>query len=172
MVILMANIIDFLAAVIQVGSGSIKRKDRILVVQILQLLMQAVSMLLLGGITGAVSNVLSCYRNYLCYKGKLDLVRMALLITASIVMTVMLNHQGLLGYLPAVVCTVYILLMNVKDPVKFKLLVTVSYAPWLFYHWVLRSYTGAAFDAATIIMNIIALGAMINERNASDNSDI
>ena len=63
-----ANVIDFLAACIQVGSGSIKSKSKILVVQILQLLMQAVSMLLLGGVTGAVSNVLSCYRNYLCYK--------------------------------------------------------------------------------------------------------
>ena len=52
----------------------------------LRLLMQAVSMLLLGGITGAVSNVLSCYRNYLCYKVKLHLVWKTLSITASIVM--------------------------------------------------------------------------------------
>ena len=72
MIVLTANIIDFFAAMIQVGSGSIKRKSRILFVQIIQLLMQAVSMLLLGGVTGAVSNVLSCYRNYLCYKGKLN----------------------------------------------------------------------------------------------------
>ena len=72
MTILIANIIDFLAALIQVGSGSIKKKSKILAVQILQLMMQAVSMLLLGGVTGAVSNVLSCYRNYLCYKEKLN----------------------------------------------------------------------------------------------------
>ena len=68
MTIVIANIIDFIAALIQVGSGTIKQKTKILVVQIIQLLMQAVSMLLLGGVTGAVSTVLSCYRNYLCYE--------------------------------------------------------------------------------------------------------
>ena len=163
-IVLTANTIDFLAAVIQVGSGSIKGKSRILLVQIIQLLMQAVSMLLLGGATGAVSNVLSCYRNYLCYKGRLNCCWKGLLIAASVIMTILLNDQGLFGYLPAAVCTVYILLMNVKDPVKFKLLVTLSLAPWMFYHWILKSYTGAAFDAAAIIMNTITLYTMIKER--------
>ena len=172
MIVLTANIIDFLAALIQVGSGSIKRKSRILLVQILQLMMQAVSMLLLGGVTGAVSNILSCYRNYLCYKGKLNPFWKGLLIAVSIVMTLLLNNQGLLGYLPAAVCTVYILLMNVKDPVKFKVLVTLSFVPWMFYHWILKSYTGAAFDMATIIMNAITLCAMIRDHNVCADSNI
>ena len=71
MTVMIANMIDFVAALVQVGSGSIKKKSKILAVQTVQLLMQSVSMLLLGGVTGAVSNVLSCYRNYLCYKDKL-----------------------------------------------------------------------------------------------------
>ena len=171
MIVLTANIIDFFAAMIQVGSGSIKRKSRILLVQIIQLLMQAVSMLLLGGVTGAVSNVLSCYRNYLCYKGKLNSYWKGFLIAASVIMTLVLNNQGLLGYLPAVVCTVFILLMNVKDPVKFKLLVTMSFVPWLFYHWILKSYTGAAFDVATIIMNTITLCTMIREHKDQEESN-
>ena len=165
MAILVANVIDFLAALIQVGSGSIKQKSRILLVQILQLLMQAVSMLLLGGITGAVSNVLSCFRNYLCYRGKLGSVWKLLLISASVFMTILLNQQGFLGILPAAVCTVYILLMDVKDQVKFKLLVTLSFVPWMFYHWILKSYTGALFDAATILINAITLYSMIKEHH-------
>ena len=140
MAIAIANVIDFFAALIQVGSGSVKQKSKILVIQIVQLLMQAVSMLLLGGVTGAVSNVLSCYRNYLCYKEKLNAFWKAVLIAASIGMTVLLNEQGLLGMLPAAVCTVYILLMDMKDPVKFKLLVTLSFVPWLFYHFALKAY--------------------------------
>ena len=105
MVIIIANVIDFLAAGLQVGSGAIKEKSKILVVQTVQLLMQAVSMLLLGGVTGAVSNVLSCWRNYLCYKDKLSSFWKGVLIAASIIMTVLLNEQGLLGILPAAVCT-------------------------------------------------------------------
>lgn len=166
MTLAIANVIDFLAALIQVASGSIKQKAKILAVQILQLLMQAVSMLLLGGITGAISNVLSCYRNYLCYKDKLNTFWKVVLIAVLVLMTVLLNDQGLLGILPAVVCTVYILLMDLKDPVKFKLLVTLSFLPWLVYHFALKSYVGAFFDAATVVTNAITLRAMIRERDA------
>ena len=167
MAIITANIIDFLAALIQVGSGSIKQKPRILLVQTLQLLMQAVSMLLLGGVTGAVSNVLSCYRNYLCYKDRLNTFWKIFLIAASVTMTVLLNEQGLLGIIPVAVCTVYILLMDMKDPVKFKLLVTLSFIPWMVYHFVLKSYVGAFFDAATVISNAITLWVMIREKKTA-----
>jgi hypothetical protein len=164
MVIIIANIIDFVAAMIQVGSGAIKKKSKILVVQIVQLLMQATSMLLLGGVTGAVSNVLSCFRNYLCYKEKLNNVWKAVLILAYVAMTVAFNNQGLLGIIPLVVCTVYIIFMDVKDPVKFKLLVTLSFVPWIFYHFIIKSYTGAFFDAASVVTNGITLFRMMKER--------
>ena len=167
MTVILANMIDFAAACIQVGSGSIKQKTKILIVQIVQLLMQASSMLLLGGVTGAVSNVLSCYRNYLCYKEKLNTVWKGILIAATIAMTILLNEQGFLGIIPAIVCTVFIIFMDVKDPIKFKLLVTLSFIPWMFYHFILKSYVGALFDVATIITNGITLCSMIREKDSA-----
>lgn len=167
MAVILANIIDFLAALIQVASGSIKKKTKILAAQIIQMLMQAGSMLLLGGVTGAINNVLSCFRNYLCYKEKLNTAWKAILIAASIGMTVLFNDQGLLGIVPAAVCTIFIIFMDVKDPVKFKLLVTLSFVPWMIYHFILRSYVGAIFDVATIIMNAVTLCSMIKEKNKS-----
>lgn len=164
MSVILANVIDFLAAILQVGSGSIKQKRKILVVQTIQILMQGVSMLLLGGITGTINNVLSCFRNYLCYKEKLNVYWKSFLIAASIGMTVIVNEQGFLGIIPAAVCTVFIIFMDVKDPVKFKLLVTLSFVPWMFYHFILQSYVGAIFDAATVITNTITLFVMLKER--------
>ena len=164
MSVLIANIIDLIAAIIQIGSGTIKRKSKILIAQIIQLLMQAGSMLLLGGITGAISNVLSCFRNYLFYKEKLNRFWKAVLIGATIVMTILLNEQGLLGIIPAVVCTVFIIFMDVKDPVKFKLLVTLSFVPWTVYHLMLKAYVGAAVDVATIILNAMTLRSMLKTK--------
>ena len=161
---LIANIIDFLASMLQVASGSIKKKARILVVQIIQLLMQATSMLLVGGITGAVNNVLSCFRNYLCYKEKLNWAWKALLIAASVALTLLLNDQGLLGILPVAICTVYILLMDLKDPIAFKLLVTLTFVPWVFYHFFLGLYVAAVFDVLSVITNAVTLGIMIKEK--------
>ena len=161
---LIANIIDFLASMLMVASGSIKKKAKILAVQIVQLLMQSVSMLLLGGITGAVNNVLSCLRNYLCYKDKLNIFWKAALIAVSIGLTLLLNDQGLLGLIPVVVCTVYILLMDIKDPIAFKLLVTLTFVPWVFYHFYLGAYVAAIFDTLSVITNAVTLGIMIKEK--------
>ena len=164
--VLAANIIDFVAALLQVASGSIKKKGNILLAQIVQILMQGVSMLLLGGITGAVSNVLSCFRNYLCYKEKLNGFWKAVLIAASVAMTALLNDQGLLGIIPAAVCTVYILLMDLKDPIHFKLLVTLSFVPWAFYHFFLGAYVATVFDVLTVISNAVTLIAMGKEKSS------
>ena len=169
MIIIIANIIDFLAATIPVGSGWMKQKTKILIAQIVQLLLQGVSMLLLGGITGAVSNVLSCFRNYLCYKGKLSNLWKGILIAASVLLTVLLNEQGILGIIPAAVCTVYILLMDTKDAIRFKLLVTLTFLPWVVYHFALRAYVGAVVDIATIIANGVTLCQMIKEKSAKQN---
>lgn len=164
MTVIIANVIDFLAAIIQVGTGSIKKKTKILVAQIIQMLMQGISMLLLGGITGAINNVLSCFRNFLCYKERLTTFWKAILIAASVLMTILFNEQGLLGIIPTAVCTVYIIFMDVKDPVKFKILVTLTFVPWMFYHFILKSYVGAIFDIATIITNLITLCFMIKKQ--------
>ena len=161
MIVIIANAIDFIAALLQVGSGSIKKKSNILVVQIIQLFIQGVSMLLLGGVTGAINNVFSCIRNYLCYKEKLNRVWKGILIAASIAMTVFFNTQGWLGIIPVTVCTVYILLMDVKDPIKFKLLVTLSFVPWIVYHFALQLYVAAVFDAISVVTSTVTLCLML-----------
>ena len=149
--IVIANVIDFIASMVQIYSGTVKDKGRILLLQILQLGMQTVSMVLLGAIPGAISNVLSCIRNYLCYKNIFTWPIKIILIVLSLILTVAFNNQGLLGYLPFAVCTVYVLLMDMKDPVKFKLLVTLTFVPWVFYFLIIKSYTGAFFAAMSVV---------------------
>lgn len=159
--IIIANIIDFLASMVQIYSGTVKEKGKILVLQILQLGMQTISMILLGAIPGAISNVLSCIRNYLCYKNVFTWPIKIALIVISLVLTVPFNNQGLLGYLPFVVCTIYVLFMDIKDPIKFKLLVTLTFVPWVFYFFIIKSYTGAFFAATTVVTSTWTLIQMM-----------
>lgn len=158
--VILANMIDLLASLVQVASGRIKDREKILLFQILQLGMQTVSMFLLGAIPGAISNILSCIRNYLCYREIFTWPVKILLIVLSGILTVAFNNQGLLGYLPFVVCTIYVLLMEMKDPIHFKLLVTLTFIPWIFYYLVIRSYTGAFFAFATVLTNFWTLYQM------------
>lgn len=158
--IVIANIIDFIAAMIQVASGTVKNRRRILLFQILQIGLQTVSMTLLGAIPGAISNVLSCIRNYLCYKDIFTLPVKILLILLSGILTALFNNQGLLGWLPFAVCTFYVIFMDIKDPVKFKILVTLTFIPWIPYHLFIKSYTGAFFAFATVLTNCFTLFQM------------
>lgn len=162
--IVIANIIDFLASMVQIYTGTVKDKAKILLLQILQLGMQTVSMILLGAIPGAISNVLSCVRNYLCYKDVFTWPIKIVLIVISFVLTVLFNNQGLLGYLPFAVCTVYVLMMDMKDEIKFKLLVTLTFVPWTVYYLVIKSYTGALFAAITIVTSFWTLYKMIRAK--------
>ena len=166
--IIIANIIDFIASMVQIYSGTVKEKGKILLLQILQLGMQTVSMLMLGAIPGAISNVLSCVRNYLCYKNIFTWPIKIILIVLSAVLTVVFNNQGILGYLPFVVCTIYVLLMDMKDPVKFKLLVTLTFVPWVFYFLIIQSYTGALFAAASVVTSF---GTWVKMRRGVEGED-
>lgn len=158
--VLLANMIDFTASIVQIYTGTVKEKTKILKLQILQLGIQTVSMLLLGAIPGAISNILSCIRNYLCYKNIFTWPVKIILIGISFVLTYAFNNQGLLGYLPFIVCTVYVLFMDIKDPFKFKLLVTLTFVPWVFYFFIIQSYTGALFAAITVVTNFNTLFKM------------
>ena len=164
--VVIANVIDFLASMVQIYSGTVKEKGKILVLQILQLGMQTISMILLGAIPGAISNVLSCIRNYLCYKNIFTWPIKIALIVISLILTVPFNNQGLLGYLPFAVCTIYVLLMDIKDPIKFKLLVTLTFVPWVFYFFIIKSYTGAFFAATTVVTSTWTLIQMVRAKKS------
>ncbi len=166
--IVIANIIDFIASLIQIYTGMIKDKGKILVFQTIQLGIQIISMLLLGAVPGAISNVLSCVRNYLCYKNVFTWPIKIILIVLSLVLTVPFNNQGLLGYLPFAVCTIYVLLMDTKDPIKFKLLCTLTFVPWVFYFFIIKSYTGAFFAASTVATSTWTLIKMIRGKTEKE----
>ena len=164
MTVLIANIIDTFVAFIQIGSGTLKKKSQILLVLIFQQFLQAVSMLLLGGVMGAANNVISCIRNYLCYKEKMTNVWKVVLIAGYVLLTAFLNEEGFWGLIPATANTVYLLFMNVKDPIKFKLLGVCIIMPWIVYNLIIQAYVGAICNTAAVITNVITVCVMLKER--------
>ena len=82
--IVIGNIIAFLASILMVYTGFIKKKKKIIYVQTIQCGLFVMSNLILGGITGAIINVIGCIRNILCYKNKLGLSSKIILTIISI----------------------------------------------------------------------------------------
>ena len=155
--ILIGNVIAFVASLLMVYSGFLKKKKNILYVQTVQIGLSVVSNIVLGGITGAIINALSCIRNILCYKDKLDIKAKIIITILAVILSFAFNNLGMIGLFPLISTVLYIWLMNTKDVIKFKLLIIITMVIWFVYDLYIKSYTSAIFDFANIIANIIAI---------------
>ena len=66
--ILIGNIVALAGAAVMVASGFIKNRKNVLIAQCGQFAIMGVSNLILGGVTGMISNVVSILRNIICLK--------------------------------------------------------------------------------------------------------
>ncbi len=155
--ILIANVIALIASILMVYTGYIKKKEKILFFQTVQIGLSVISNIILGGITGAIINALGLIRNILCYKEKLNKIAQVILIILSILLGVYFNNLALIGLLPIISNVVYIVFMNIKDVIKFKYLIIFTMTMWLVYDIYIMSYTSAVFDLGNIIANIISI---------------
>lgn len=166
--IIVGNVIALIASFLMIYAGYIKVKKKILFIQIIQLLLSALSNLVLGGYTGAIINVVSCVRDTLCFKDKLGTKEKIIIIIVSGIFTVLFNNKGWLGYLPFIITTIYIIFISIKDIKKFKILVILVILAWTIYDIGIKLYTAAAFDIMTIITNSIALIQIIRKERKEE----
>lgn len=157
MVLLIGNLLALLGSLLMVYTGILKKKNKIILFQTIQIGLFVLSNIILGGITGAIINALSMIRNILCYKNKLGLVQKIVITILSIVLSLCFNNLGIIGLLPLVSTVTYIWLMNIKNVSRFKLLVIFTMILWLIYDITIKSYTSAFFDFMNICANIISI---------------
>ena len=162
--ILIGNIIALVASLIMVYTGILKNKKKIIYLQTVQIGLSVISNIVLGGISGAIINGISCIRNVLCYKGMLTTVFKILIVIISITLTLLFNNLGIIGLLPLISIVLYTLFMDTKKVITLKLLIIFTMIMWLLYDFYIKSYTSSLFDLLTIITNVIALNQLRNKR--------
>lgn len=158
---IIGNIFALIASIIMVYSGALKQKKEILYTQTIQLVFFIISNIILGGITGAITNALSCIRNILCYKNKFNLKAKIILILLSTMLSLIFNQLGFIGLLPVVSTVVYTLLINTKNIIKLKSIIAFTSVMWLIYDIFIKSYTSAVFDFLSIVTSIISIFQII-----------
>lgn len=157
MKLIIGNIVALIVSLIMVYSGYLKQKKKILYVQTIQIGLSVLSNIILGGITGAIINAVSCIRNILCYKEKLRNITKIVLIIIAITLSLSFNNLGLIGLLPLISTIIYISLMNTQDIIKFKCLIILTMILWFVYDLYIKSYIFAGFDFMSIVVNIISI---------------
>jgi len=166
-ILLIANIIALAGSVLMLLIGLIKSKKNILLVQNVQFALLTVSNFLLGGISGSISNILGIIRNFICLKtGTLSCVLKVIFIAAQLVLTVIFNQSGWLGYLPLAATTALTLLMDTKNVILLKCAIIFGQVCWMIYDFTIQSYTSFVFDALTVITNIVGIVMVLKDRES------
>ena len=155
--IIIGNIVALIASLLMVYSGVIKQKKKILYVQTVQIGLSVISNIVLGGIVGAIINALSCVRNILCYKDKLGIKERIIITILALILSISFNNIGIIGILPLISTIVYLWLMNIKNVIKFKILIIFTMLLWFVYDIYIKSYSSAVFDFMNIIANIFSI---------------
>ena len=79
------------------------------------------------------------------------------LIILATILSLCFNNLGFIGLLPLISTITYILLMNIKDVIKFKYLIIFTMILWFFYDLYIKSYTSACFDFMNIVANFVSI---------------
>ena len=155
--LIVGNAIMLIASTIMVLSGLIKKKDKIIIWQTIQIGMQAIGNLILGSWAGTIDNGVGCIRNILYHKKKLNIWMKLVIIVIYTTLSFLLNNMGWIGIVMWIGSIAYIMLMDLKNVIQFKLLIISTMIIWLIHDFMAQSYVAFAFDIGTIVANVIAI---------------
>lgn len=164
--LIIGNILCFTGSVIMTLIGLIKKKKRFLATQCVMNLFFAGGNLFLGGISGAIANLITMTRNIVCLKWKMDTPMKILFIVLQIVITLLLDRGGWLMWLPVVGVCVFTWFMDTENMALIKGTVIFSQILWGIYDLAIKNYATVPFDAAAAVTNTIALVAILKAGRA------
>ena len=155
--IIIGNTIGFIASLVMVYTGIIKKKKKIIKIQTLQLALFTLSNLVLDGISGAIVNSFSILRNYLAYKNKLTLKIKLFIISLTTTFTLIFDDISFISILPILATTIYTLYIDTKSIKKLKIVLIINALFWLIYDISIKLYVSCIFDILCILANLTSL---------------
>lgn len=97
--VIIGNVIAFIAAVLMLISGYVKSKKVTLLIQTVEVFLDAVACFVLGAVSGGIVNLFSLVRNILAYLDKFTPVSKSIIILSVSVLSIKFNSNGWVGYL-------------------------------------------------------------------------
>ena len=164
--ILVANIFAFVGASLMAGIGLLKKKNQILIVQCVQFLIMGIANLLLGGMTGFISNIASIARNLFCLKWEYTTLWKLIFIAMQILLSAGANNLGLLGWFPIISAVLFTWFLDLKNEVHLKIVIITAQVLWIFYDFNLKNYVTFVFGIITVISNLIGIRMILKDRKA------
>ncbi len=161
--ILLGNGIALFGAVLMAAIGLIKQRRHILAAQCIQFGIMGIANLILGGINGFVSALVSITRNLICLKWELTKPIKIGVIFIQAVLALGINRSGMIGVLPGLSACICTWFLDTKDEIKLKVVIIIAQVCWLIYDLSIRNYASFAFDIVTILANLIGVALIVRQ---------
>ena len=155
--LLIGNAVSMIGCLIMVLIGFLKRNNHILMAQCAQCLFMGAGNLILGGVSGFISNVVTIFRNLVFLKLKNTVFLKVFFILLQLVLSWSSLTAGFISWLPLIAAALFTWCMDTKNAVKLKKVILCTQVMWLAYDLYFRNYVASAFDVMTMVSNLIGL---------------
>lgn len=163
--VLTGNIICFAASVIMTLMGLIKDKKKFLTAQCGMNGLFAVGNYILGGVSGAIVNVVSMIRNILCLKRKMGIGSRLVFIAVQIGLTVAAGCKDVIMWLPVIANCAFTWYMFSENMVLLKTIVIISQLLWTVFDFSISNFATVPFDIASVVTNTVSLISLLKDRS-------
>ena len=155
--LLIGNAVSMIGCMIMVGIGFLKRKQHILLAQSVQCLFMGAGNLILGGVSGFVSNVVTILRNLVFSKRNVTVPLKVFFIALQIVLSLGSLDAGWIAWLPVLAAAVFTWFLDTQSETRLKVVILFSQVMWLIYDIHYLNYVATTFDVLTMCSNLIGL---------------
>lgn len=165
-ILILGNVISFIGCALMVAIGFIKSKKVVLATQCVQFSIQAAANLILGAVSGAVCGVVGVARNLMITRVKHVAFWKTLFIVVQVGLSLLLDGFGLLIWLPIVSASIFTWFIDVKSPVRFKVVIIAAQSLWVMYDFCYQNYVALAFDVFTVLSNFVGIWLLCREEKS------
>lgn len=157
--IIIGNIFSLCAMISDSISGTRKKHSEIMIVQTVSQFFYAASSIALKGYSSTVQNIVAVFRNYAAIKNIKNKVLEWILVLAGVILGIIFNNRGLLGYLPIIANFEYsIAVFKLKDNEKtLKIAFIINMIMYIVFNIVIMNYVGALSCAIIALTTLISL---------------
>ncbi|MBO5994228.1 MAG: YgjV family protein [Firmicutes bacterium] len=157
--IIIGNIFSLCAMISDSISGTRKKHSEIMAVQIVSQFFYGASSIVLKGYSSTAQNLVAVFRNFAAMKNVKSKVLEWGLILAGVVLGIVFNNRGLLGWLPIVANLEYsIAVFKLKDNEKaLKLAFIVNMVMYAIFSLVIMNYVGTLSCTVIAVTTAVSL---------------
>ena len=157
--VILGNLFSLCAMISDSVSGTRKRHSEIMAVQTVSQFFYAASSIVLKGYSSTVQNVVAVFRNLAAMKNVKSKVLEVALIAAGVVLGIVFNNRGLLGWLPIIANLEYsVCVFRFRDNEKgLKLAFIINMVMYAVFSAVIMNYVGVLSCSVIAVTTAVSL---------------